>query len=263
MSKTTTLLIRTPEGVVFSQLLAGPVSRFLAWLVDAAIFLAFVMLVGTVVALLSLLAGEAAQALSFLLYFAFSVGYSILFEWIWRGQTVGKRLLRIRVIDAQGLWLKFSQVVIRNLLRVVDMMPVFYLLGGIACVTSRRAQRLGDLAANTVVVRIPKRTEPNLEQLMAGKYNSLRAYPHLAARLRQRVSAAEAALALRAILRRDLLEPQARVEVFADLAAHFRDKVAFPAEATAGVTDEQYVRNVADLLYRPERKAQAAPAQPA
>ena len=258
MNKTSTLLIRTPEGVVFSQLLAGPVVRFIAWLVDAAILMLLSMGLGIVVALLTTIGGGLGQAAGLLMYFLLSIGYSIYFEWAWRGQTLGKRFFRLRVMDAQGLRLRFSQVVIRNLLRVVDMMPMFYLLGGLALVTSRRGQRLGDLAANTVVVRIPKLSEPNLDQLLAGKFNSLRAFPHLAARLRQRVSASEASLALQALVRRDLLEPQARVELFADIADYFRTKVTFPAEASEGVTDEQYVRNVVDLLYRSGRSASAA-----
>jgi len=259
MSKTNTLLIRTPEGIVFSQPLAGPLSRFMAWLIDAAIVFVVISVVGLALAMLTLLAGEFVQALHLLLYFALSSIYSIYFEWSWRGQTFGKRVLRLRVVDVQGLRLKFSQVVIRNLLRVVDMLPLFYLVGGIACVTSRRAQRLGDFAANTVVVRIPKLAEPNLDQLMAGKYNSLRGYPHLEARLRQRTSAAEAGIALHALVRRDSLEPQARVELFAEIARHFRDKVQFPAEACQDITDEQYVRNVVDSLYRPNRAPLVVP----
>jgi len=110
--------------------------------------------------------------------------------------------------------------------------------------------RLGDLAANTIVVRNPRLAEPDLDQLFAGKYNSLRQYPHLAARLRQRISPAEASVALQALFRRDEFDPYARIELFAGLAAHFRVKVEFPAEAIDGITDEQYIRNVVDVAYR-------------
>ena len=153
-------------------------------------------------------------------------------------------------MDAEGLRLKFHQIVIRNLLRAVDMLPFFYLVGGAATVLSRRAQRLGDFAANTVVIRIPKATTPNLDSVVGGKFNSFREHPHLEARLRQRVTAAEAAIALRALTRRGGLDPTARVDLFADLAAHFRAKVPFPADATESITDEQYVRNVLDTIYR-------------
>jgi uncharacterized RDD family membrane protein YckC len=258
MSRTNTLLIRTPEGVVFSQLLAGPMSRFLAWLLDLFVVMTLASILGVALALLHFISFGLAEAAGLLIQFVLMIGYGIYCEWYWRGQTLGKRMMRLRVVDAQGLRLKFSQIVIRNLLRFVDMLPVFYLVGGIACVASRRAQRLGDLAANTIVVRIPKASEPNLDQLMAGKFNSLRAYPHLEARLRQRVSAPEAALALQALVRRDLLDPVARVELFSQIADHFRGKTSFPPEATEGVTDEQYVRNIVDSLYRPSRSQRAA-----
>lgn len=250
MSKTNTLLIRTPEGVLFSQLLAGPVSRFAAWLIDFFCIFVAVSALGTAIGFLSLLSIGVAQAIQIILFFTVSLGYRMLLEWHWRGQTVGKRLLRLRVVDAQGLHLQFSQIVIRNLLRFIDALPLCYLVGGVACLVSRRAQRLGDFAANTIVIRNPKLAEPDLDQLLAGKYNSFRAHPHLEARLRQRVTAAEAGVALHALLRRDQLEPQARVELFSGLADHFRAKAEFPAETTDGLTDEQYVRNVVDVLYR-------------
>ena len=250
MSKTNTLLIKTPEGIVFSQLLAGPVTRFTAWIIDFVCIMVVASLLGMAIGLLGILSIGIAQALQIILFFVLSIGYRMALEWHWRGQTIGKRFLRLRVVDAQGLRLHFSQIVIRNLLRFIDALPLFYLVGGIACLLSRRAQRLGDFAANTVVVRNPKLTQPDLDQLLSGKYNSLREYPHLEARLRQRVSAAEAGLALQALLRRDQLEPQARVELFSDIADHFRCKAEFPAEATDGITDEQYVRNVVDVLYR-------------
>ncbi len=251
---TPTLNIRTPEGVVFSQQLAGPMARFLAWSIDLLVLIGFIILLNILLAFFSAISMEIAQAAGMLVFFGFSIGYGIFTEWRWRGQTLGKRVLRLRVVDVHGLRLKFGQIVIRNLLRPVDMLPGPYLVGGLACLLSNRCQRLGDLAANTIVIRIPKLTEPNLDQLMADKYNSLRAHPHLEARLRQRVSPAEAGVALQAIVRRDLLEPRARVVLFEELAAHFKGKVQFPTDAIEGIADEQYVRNVVDCLFRPGRR---------
>ena len=249
-SRTNLLLIRTPEGIVFSQLLAGPMSRFLACFIDLACIGAVSSILSTLLSILAIISLDFARALAMLLVFAFAMGYGIAMEWRWRGQTIGKRLLRLRVVDAHGLKLQFSQIVIRNLLRFIDMMPLFYLVGGVACILSRKGQRLGDFAANTVVVRNPKISQPDIDQLLAGKFNSLRQFAHLEARLRQRVSASEASLAMQAVLRRDELDPVARVELFHDLADHFRAKVDFPSEATDGTTDEQYIRNVLDIVYR-------------
>jgi uncharacterized RDD family membrane protein YckC len=253
--KTNSLAIKTPEGIVFSLLLAGPVTRFLAWVIDLGCVIAITGLVSTAVSLLRLINPDFAIAVTIVAFFAVSIGYGMALEWFWRGQTVGKRFLRLRVMDEQGLRLQPSQIVIRNLLRFVDSLPVFYLVGGTACLISRRAQRLGDFAANTIVVRHPKVAQLDLDQLLAGKYNSFRHYPHLEARLRQRVSPQLATVALQALLRRDELEPLARVELFSELGDVFRTLVEFPQEATDGLSDEQYVRNVVDILFR-ERKSE-------
>ena len=244
------LNIRTPEGIVFSQVLAGPVTRFLACFIDQLCIHAVLTVLGYVITLLAVVSFNFAVAFYVIGYFAVSIGYGILFEWGWRGQTVGKRLLRLRVVDVEGMRLQFNQIVVRNLLRFVDALPVFYFVGGVTCWLNSKCQRLGDLAANTVVVRHPRVSEPDLDQVLAGKFNSLRQFPHLAARLRQNVTPAEADLALQSLLRRDEFDPVARVELFGELAAHFRAKADFPAEATDGVADEQYLRNVVDVIYR-------------
>jgi len=248
--KTTALNIRTPEGVVFSQPLAGPVIRGFACFIDQLCVQTVLTVLGTAIMLLQLISLNIGIALYILGYFIVSIGYGILFEWGWRGQTIGKRLFRLRVVDVAGMRLQFNQIVVRNLLRFVDALPVFYFVGGVTCWLNSKCQRLGDLAANTVVIRHPRLAEPDLDQLLAGKFNSLREHPHLAARLRQNIAPTEAAVVLQSLLRRDEFDPAARVELFEVLAAHVRAKVEFPAEATDGVADEQYLRNVVDVIYR-------------
>jgi len=253
------LTIKTPEGIVFSMQLAGPTTRFLAWIIDLmVVVIAYIVIVyiATQLAILSsaiaLWLADFFGAFAWVLLFVVNIGYGIVLEWFWRGQTLGKFVFRLRVIDEQGLRLQFSQVVIRNLLRTVDILPMFYLVGGIACVMSKHCQRLGDFAANTVVTYSPKIAEPDLEQILSGKYNSLRDYPHIEARLRQRVSPEEARIALHAVLRRDMLEPGARLDLFRDIATHLHTLVAIPEDTRVGVADEQFVRNVVDCLFRPQ-----------
>nr|WP_307726379.1 RDD family protein [Trichlorobacter sp.] len=231
------------------MLLAGPTSRLLALLVDFACISVASTTISTVLRLFTLISQDIFMALTILSGFVISIGYGIGCEWYWQGQTVGKRLLHLRVMDEQGLKLQFSQVVIRNLLRIVDSLPALYLVGGIASLISRKCQRLGDLAAGTIVIRTPKVQLPDLEQLGTEKFNSLAAYPQLVARLRQKVSREEGAIALRALIRREELDPTARLELFRELAVMFRSQVAFPAEAVDGVSDERYVRNVVELLF--------------
>jgi len=257
-----TLQIQTPEGVVFSLTTAGVFSRFLAWSIDAIVILAASSILGTITAFLALLSPDFAQALYVILYAVVSVGYGIFTEWRWRGQSWGKRIMRLRVIDASGLKLQFSQIIIRNLLRPVDILPALYLLGGIFLYGGQRGQRLGDLAANTVVIAIPETKLLDLQQIEESKYNSFRDYPHLEARLRQSVKPAEAALALDAVLRRDEISPEARIEVFRELAAHLRTLVPFEDKIDETITDEQFVRNAVASIYRKagfRQKAQSLP----
>ena len=250
MPRTSSLPVRTPEGIVFTLPLAGPVARLLAGSVDLACVFAASSLIGTGVGLLATVSADVARAFGIVSYFAISVGYGMVAEWFWRGQTLGKRLLGLRVLDAEGLRLAPSQIVLRNLLRPIDALPAFYLVGGLAILSSRRSQRLGDLAGNTIVVRQRRAEEPDLELLRPGKFNSLRRFPHLCARLRQRVTPAAASLAVEAVLRRDDLEPGARVALFSEFAAAFRKLVDFPPEVAEETADEQYVRNVLDVVYR-------------
>lgn len=253
--KTNTLIIRTPEGITFSQLLAGPVTRFLACFIDQLCIQVILTLLGLAMSVVMVLSFGFAFAFYVIGYFIVSIGYGILLEWIWRGQTIGKRLLRLRVMDVEGMRLQFNQIVVRNLLRFVDSLPGFYFVGGVTCWLNSKNQRLGDIAANTVVVRNPRLAEPDLDQVLPGKFNSLRQFPHLVARLRQSITPAEADIALQSLLRREEFDPVSRVELFGELAAHFHSKVEFPAEATDGVADEQFLRNVVDVIYRTRAEA--------
>ncbi len=245
-----TVTFRTPENLEFSQNLAGPAIRFVAWMIDMLIISAASSFVGKILTVLSAFSEDFAGAVFTLTYFAISIGYAMAMEWFSGGQTVGKRLLRLRVLDAQGLRLQGYQVVIRNLFRFLDMLPAAYLVGGIACLASSRCQRLGDMAANTIVIRNPDPGRPDLEKVVAGKFNSFLAYRHLGARLRQQVTPAEAAIAFQALLRRDEFGDVERIALFRKLKEHFAAKTPFPAEAGEGLPDEQYVRNVVDILYR-------------
>jgi len=243
------LRLQTPEGVSFSFLLAGTVSRMLAFVVEAAAVSAIAQGFSLLAGAFQWISADWVRASVIVGYFAVSIFYGIVLEYAWRGQTLGKRLLRLRVVDCQGLRLTPSQVAMRNLLRFVDMLPVCYLVGGVACLFSRRRQRLGDVAANTVVIRQPRLRAPDLDAADLPKFNSLRSHPHLAARLRQRISPREAALLLEALLRREEFDPAARLELFRQLAEHCQGLVAFPPEATESLADEQVVRNVVDVVF--------------
>ena len=262
LGKTASLEISTPEGVSFSLALASPVIRCVSWLLDLLIIGVLTIGIAQILNLLAVtfafmpLIGQAiadfASAIQIFLGFVVSVFYSIALEWLWRGQTVGKRVFGLRVVDERGLNLTLRQIILRNFFRIVDILPsMVYLVGATSCLLSKRCQRLGDLAAGTLVIRQVKVPEPAIDQVLAKTgYNSFSEYPHLEARLRQRSSPEEAQIALDSLLRRDDLDPVHRLEVFSAIAEHFSQHAEFPEDATLGLSDEQYVRNVVDTLYR-------------
>ena len=243
------LRVRTPEGVGFSFLLASPIPRLAAWLIDQGVIAATWSVLSVLISLVGLLGADFAQGAMFVGYFVLNVGYAIALEWSWNGQTIGKRVLHLRVMDERGLPMRFSQVVVRNLIRPVDALPLAYLVGGAAALIGRKAQRLGDVAAATVVVHEPPTTGAGLGGLTLAKFNSLRGQRHVTARLRANVSPALAQAALQALLRREQFEPEARLTLFGELAEHFRAVGALPAELAEGISDEQFVRNVVEVVF--------------
>ncbi|MEY4484031.1 MAG: hypothetical protein RL693_1483 [Verrucomicrobiota bacterium] len=255
--RTATLNITIPEGVSFSLPLAGPLTRSIAFFIDFAAMSAALMTLNPLFQALQIIGGDTGVGVTILIQFICMEGSKMVMELLWRGQTLGKKVLGLRVVDERGLKLRPSQVVIRNLLRFVDGLPLFYAVGGVVALFNSRSQRLGDLAAGTVVVRTVHSIPPDVASVLSGKYNSFRDHAHLEARLRQKVTPEEAQLALHSLVRRDELESEARVKLYGALANHFREKVKFPDETVFGMSDEQYVRNVVETLFR-SRKVNAA-----
>jgi uncharacterized RDD family membrane protein YckC len=248
MTATAAIVIETPEGVRFALPLAGVVARFLALWIDLLAISALTAGLGEIADLIGLLSPDSRFAMMTLGYFVITVGYGIVFEWVWHGQTLGKRVLKLRVMDANGLKLQLSQIVVRNLMRTVDSLPVFYAVGGISVLLTRRHQRLGDMVAGTIVMQQRELALPDLLRLnLDDKFNSLASVPHLAARLRQRITPDLVELAYQALFRRDELTPDVKLEIFGLLAGRFRALVKFPDEITASLTDERYVRNALQI----------------
>ncbi len=243
------ILIETPEGVRFSLPLAGPVSRFLAWLIDVLLIGAALGVLGQLLQWVGAFSKDLMNGFTLLGSFLLMTGYGIVFEWIWHGQTPGKRALGLRVMDVGGWKLQFSQIAIRNLMRALDALPLLYLVGGVAVLLSRKAQRLGDRVANTTVVKQRSSLPLDLSRInVHEQFNSFLEAPHLAARLRQKTSPELAQIAFQVLLRRDELLPETRVKMFRELADRFRAYVKFPDEITSTLTDERYVRNALQVI---------------
>src|SRR5271165_6326701 len=153
------LSIDTPELVAIEMPVAGIGSRFVALLIDYLIWLvvivALILLVSVLdpsLSSLSKVSEKWATAVFILIPFLLYWGYFTLFEAFWNGRTPGKRIAKIRVIQRSGRGIGLFESMTRNLLRLVDQFPLVYVVGVISIFATRQHQRLGDLAAGTLVV---------------------------------------------------------------------------------------------------------------
>ena len=149
--------ILTLEGIELPVHVAGAPARALAWLLDVLIMLVLLFILSLLIELMmpssmsDEVNGDAGVGLMLLLYFFITWGYDIFFE-VWGGGTLGKRALGLRVMHANGTPVGLRSSVIRNILRSVDFLPMFYALGLISLMLSQKFQRLGDILGGTVVV---------------------------------------------------------------------------------------------------------------
>ena len=140
--------VETPEGVPLNLRCAGVVPRALAWLLDAMVRSAVMVGVGTVLGLL----GQAGMGVYLVTLFVVFWGYPVAFE-VWRdGQTPGKRAFGLKVVADNGTPVTWLPSMVRNLLRTVDMLPLFYIFGVASSLADPAGRRLGDHVAGTLVV---------------------------------------------------------------------------------------------------------------
>ena len=144
----TTHRVQTPEGVELVLTVAGPAPRALAWGID----LALRTVVITVAAIPLGLLGNLGDGGVLLLAFVISWFYSVAFEVLRQGRTPGKQVMELQVVHEDGTPVRWPASLLRNFLRSVDLLPVGYCLGvGVMCMNPG-FQRLGDLAAGTLVI---------------------------------------------------------------------------------------------------------------
>ena len=150
------LSIDTPENIILNAEIAGFGTRCIAAIIDYLILLVFILFASNLYAQ-SIPLGSRTQSTALavlaLIQFVIITFYHLCLELFWNGQTIGKRIVGTRVVQANGLPLTASGAIIRNLVRLFDFLPVFYGIGLIAMFASSQTQRLGDMAARTVVIR--------------------------------------------------------------------------------------------------------------
>ena len=243
-----TLSIRTPEGVRFDFTLAGPVTRAVAAFVDMLVVTAINSVLTWFFLVFAFMGRNFALTFYIIAQLALTFVCGVVLEWFWNGQTVGKRLLGLRVIDARGLRLTFPQVLIRNIFRLIDQLPVLYALGGLIAWLSPKRQRLGDMAGGTVVTSQPPHISVGEVLGAADKWNTFRANPVLETRIRRAVSPEEADLLFRGITRREILNAESRLALYAELAAALRNRIPFPPGILEDMSDERLIRNILDVV---------------
>jgi uncharacterized RDD family membrane protein YckC len=151
--------IETPEQMSLEIGVAGIGSRFLALAIDTLIQVAIFLLTLLIVFFFALSGAATGASQNWLLAFYVAVGFFLFygyfaaFEILWNGQTPGKRLVGIRVIKDSGRPLTAGETIGRNLLRVVDQLPFFYVVGIVSAVLTPQNKRLGDLLVGSILVR--------------------------------------------------------------------------------------------------------------
>jgi uncharacterized RDD family membrane protein YckC len=228
----------TPERIVFQYPLAGPFRRCFAYLIDVAIVFATVFVAAIVLLLISL--GSVSSAGPILVaYFVIMWGYRIVFEVLLNGQTLGKRLVGLRVVSDQGVPITPAQAVLRNVVGSVDgtvpyllqpgLMGMLLMFGLASMLLTRKFQRLGDLAAGTMVVVEERRKragvvrvgEPAVEALLPWLPLRVDAGPEMAQALSDYVR------------RRRLYGRALREEMAEPLARPLREKHGLPENSAA------------------------------
>lgn len=253
-------IIDTPESIEFGYDVAGIGTRFVAAVIDTAffsilLFIAQRVYIGT---------DSNPSDLAYQIFFFFCIFtvlvYYIAFERFWNGQTPGKRLLGIRVVQEAGKPLTFTGSLIRNLLRLIDFVPAYYSTGLLTMLIDKRARRLGDLAASTFVVRDRQRV--TLEMLLQSTRDD-----KVASALKDSGATLPNITALRPndmdlvqnfLLRRAVLAPDRRLRIATQLAYALFGRLGYSVPGDP----EQFLQQATDqyVLLRAQSLQQAAPA---
>lgn len=223
------LAVETPERVQLEFELAGLGSRFAAGAIDTLLLALLWFVVTLLLVALQVLdrftADLDARALAMAaigVYYLLLWGYYLGFELLWGGQTPGKWIMKLRVVSEAGGPAPASAIFVRNLLRIVDVLPivVVHLLGGIVMFLHGRMKRIGDLAAGTVVVR---------ERALSRELRDLDSVAApAAARREDDLDEEEATLVQRFVERRHELTITARASVAAHVVARLRERRELP-----------------------------------
>ena len=237
-------IVLTPEHVPIRLTPGGLGSRFLAVLLDFVLILAAIAVLSIVPRLL--LPRGFAAAIVGTITFVVTWGYHVYFEVRHQGRTPGKRAAGLRVVDGRGLPLTLQQSFVRNVVRALDLAPVFYGVGGISALLDRDHRRLGDVLADTLVVEERRPLAPPDKLDLGRRQVDFAADPGLLRRIRHRVSLEERELLLSLCLRADGLAAGPRYDLMEEVGDHYRRRLEIDAPHLSG---EAIVRDLAAVFF--------------
>jgi uncharacterized RDD family membrane protein YckC len=216
-------LLRTPEGVVYGLPLAGLGSRFIAGSIDIVVQ---IIIISTIAQISD---GGLGTTFSVIGVFVILFGYQFVGEGFFNGRTPGKRMAGIRVVSQQGGPVSVSQAAVRNLVRIADFLPMFYVVGILGVLTTPRGQRIGDIAAGTYVVVEPsKRKKKQVSTTPTARPTVVltdSARQELATWDVVAITRNDIGIVRQFLARRDSLDPATRIRIADAYAAKLRPRV--------------------------------------
>lgn len=255
------LRIETPEQIDLEFELVGLGTRTVSWILDAGIkWLITFALIIVFMATIGFIGwriedpdfAKFGGTFTMMVVAFFWIVYDIIFELCWSGQTPGKRLMCARVVRDGGAPVDFTSSCIRNFLAMADFLPVGYLLGAMLIALTPKRQRLGDIAAGTIIVRERKHGASSRAEKMIEQYASVEV-TFTASQL-ARCTAADRRI-LRSFLHRLFqMPPDSRFKLAANLAANLQKRMEMPPSNP--VEGPEHIAWLASLLRDIERKAE-------
>ncbi len=243
MTRAGDVVVVTPEHVEIVLTPAGLGSRFLALSIDTVVTFGLPLLAVRLIA--PALSRGATIALLVTAEFFFTFVYHVYFESMRQGRSPGKRALKLRVVDSRGLPVTPAQSLVRNAVRALDALPALYGLGAAAALVDRSGRRLGDIAAQTLVIEEHSATEYVGAAISERRFNSLRT-PRILRLIRHRIGLEDRELLLELCLRAEKLDATRRYELMERAGEHYRRMLDIDDPR---ITGENLVRDLTSILF--------------
>ncbi len=235
---------QTSEKVRIEYEIGSIALRCSAFIVDIVIrsiiffilyILLILLLIGSAFISSAFSSGSAANGVLIIILILFALAmlsYNLIFEVIWKGQTPGKRIMHLRAVNDDGTYMNFTTVLLRNVFRIVDMLPAAYLTGIIVMALNKKRKRIGDYVAGTIVIREPETVIPAY-----GKYKKLDCFS--GADLTRLITPGTKGIIDKYFLSKGTLSPDVRLKIELEIIQLIEDKTGI--KKPKGVGNEDFI----------------------